>query len=569
MTPTPRLNVSQSIGGRWLTYAPPYAWLLPLWFSGSLLSTNNLNSWNEFLTVALINVFALGVVCVEFLVVRQTLWRKSLRREGTTHPALVVLGGVLFGITKAGLTVFLSERLLGIESNELLGKAIASTALAIIVVCIVPLALSQLELYQKQRTELIHRIVSRELTQETELTLATHQLLENFVTRSLSTLDRVKSDLSSLPQVLDELREKQVRPLSHEIWKREQQKIPQFTLVSLITVSFARLHFVLWPVVLGFVLLMGPSQIQQYGLLTGLTALAVQALVIFGGLALANTLRPATRATGILTFITTNVALTAVIAIGTTTLFGPIPHFQPLQAALAVFQVLATLTFFTSVYSLTRKTHRAVEQDLLSYSPQLAEEDLARAQRSRADRELAQLLHSQVQNVLLAKSLALKETLNAPGISASARDHIARQTMAEVEEYLSTLSPSSPALPAESPLERLVIVVERWSPVVEVTHNLDSVELSQSLLHHTELLESILNEALANAVRHGLARHIDIRVEARESHFNATVLDDGVGPRQGEPGLGTMLFLSIPGSQWSLTPQASGQGSQLRLTFPL
>jgi hypothetical protein len=534
-----------------------------------LLSTNNLNSWHEFITVAMINVVALGVVCLEFLFVRQTLWRKSLRREGTTHPILVVLGGVLFGITKAGLTVFLCASLLGIQSNELLGKVIASTALGIIVVCIVPLALSQLELYQKQRTELIHRIISRELTQERELTQNTHVLLADFITRSLDTLDKVKDDLPSLPHVLDELRENQVRPLSHEIWKREQQKIPQFTLVSLITVSFARLHFVMWPVVVGFALLIGPSQFQQYGFEAGLAALSAQSLVILVGLALANFLRPSGLARGILAFLTSNVALTLVISLGTTALFGPIPHFQPIQAALAVFQVLATLTFFTSVYSLTRKTHRAVEQDLLAHSPQLAEEDLSRAQQSRADRELAQLLHSQVQNVLLAKSLALKESLSVPGLTDNSRNQIAQEAIGDVEEYLSTLSHTTPGHPPTHATDQLITVAERWSPVVEVKHNLDNFEFSQALTRHTELLQSILNEALANAVRHGLARHIEIRVEEIDNAFIATVLDDGVGPRQGEPGLGTMLFLSIPGSQWSLTPQNNGQGSQLRLTFPL
>lgn len=566
---TPRLKVAEAMGGRWLTYVPPYAWLLPLWFSGSLLSTNNLFSWQEFLGVALINVFSLGVVCLEFLLVRQTIWRKSLRREGTTHPMLVILGGILFGITKATLTVSLSAQFLGLSGNELLGKTVASTSLAIIVVVIVPLTLSRLELYQKQRTELIHRIISRELTEKRGATETTHALLTDFVTRSLNTLDHTKNNLSALPAVLDELRENQVRPLSHLIWKREQQKIPQFTLVSLITVSFTQLHYVVWPVIVGFILLMGPSQIQQYGVLPGLVALTAQSAVILGGLSVANLLRPRRLIAGIVSFSITNLALTAVISLGTTALWGPIPHFLPVQAALAVFQVLATLTFFTSVYSLTRKTHRAVEQDLLRYSPQLAHENVAQAQQSRADRELAQLLHSQVQNVLLAKSLALKESLNEPGITEEIRRHIAEETMSDVENYLQSLSSTPLQAPGGSLASRLVNVIETWTPVVEVHHNITDTVLSSALTPHTELLESILNEALANAVRHGLARHIEVRLEEEDNVFSATIVDDGVGPRQGEPGLGTMLFLSIAGSQWNLTPQPNGQGSQLRLTFPL
>jgi len=44
-----------------------------------------------------------------------------------------------------------------------------------------------------------------------------------------------------------------------------------------------------------------------------------------------------------------------------------------------------------------------------------------------------------------------------------------------------------------------------------------------------------------------------------------TVIDNGFGPRDGLPGLGSSLFNSIAGSNWSLSRGPDGIGTQFDL----
>jgi lysylphosphatidylglycerol synthetase-like protein (DUF2156 family) len=134
-------KLRRAIGGKWLVYIPPFAWLLPVWFSGSILSTKDLSDWNEVLVVTAINLLALGLCALEFLLFRLTLWRASHQApERITSLWLVLTGGLILGATKAASTVYASALLLGTSTSDLLGRVIAGVALGVIVVVIVPIA---------------------------------------------------------------------------------------------------------------------------------------------------------------------------------------------------------------------------------------------------------------------------------------------------------------------------------------------------------------------------------------------------------------------------------------------
>ena len=75
----------------------------------------------------------------------------------------------------------------------------------------------------------------------------------------------------------------------------------------------------------------------------------------------------------------------------------------------------------------------------------------------------------------------------------------------------------------------------------------------------------IVEECFSNSLRHGLATEATIILIATESGISLTVIDNGIGPRNGSPGLGSSLFNSIAGSNWSLTRGPDGVGAQLNL----
>jgi hypothetical protein len=557
-------KVRRAIGSEWLIHTATYAWLLPVWFSGSILSTRNLSGWQELLVVAAINVFALGICALEFLFLRITLWRSSEIFSGLTTPvASVIAGGVILGATKSLITVGLSAILLESAPNDLWGRVLAGSVVGIIVVVAVPLTLSELEHYRSQREDLINEIVIREVQDSRARAEPNPHALQEFVNRSLQTLASVRAEPETLPAVLDDMRENEIRPLSHEIWQREQEHIPDFTLGSLMSVGLGSPTFVVLPVVLGYAILMGPSQLAEYGLVGGLGALALQSIIIALGLNLARVLRPRGKWWGISLFAITNAVVTATIAIVTTTLFGAIPHYLPLQAALGAFQVLVTLTLITSVFDLSRRTHKAVEEDLLRLSPGLGTDELKRAQQSRDNRDLAQLLHSQVQNVFLAKSIQLTREMKSVTLNETDRGNLLEQNLLDLEAYLRGLvSPQNVPSPL-SLADRANSVVESWSAVLEITFERDSQTHLAFLGLSPDVLLGLINEGISNAVRHGLASRVLITATAHPDSATIAFDDDGVGPRHGSPGLGSHLFTAIPHSSWQLTRSSLLGGARL------
>ena len=75
----------------------------------------------------------------------------------------------------------------------------------------------------------------------------------------------------------------------------------------------------------------------------------------------------------------------------------------------------------------------------------------------------------------------------------------------------------------------------------------------------------MVEESFSNALRHGLATEATIVLNSSATEISLTVIDNGIGPRAGDPGLGSSLFNSIAGSNWSLSRGPDGVGAALNL----
>jgi signal transduction histidine kinase len=81
----------------------------------------------------------------------------------------------------------------------------------------------------------------------------------------------------------------------------------------------------------------------------------------------------------------------------------------------------------------------------------------------------------------------------------------------------------------------------------------------------TRNIVHVIEEAFSNALRHGLATEATIVLNTTPTVISVTVIDNGIGPRVGDPGLGSSLFNSIAGSNWSLSRGPEGVGAELNL----
>jgi anti-sigma regulatory factor (Ser/Thr protein kinase) len=78
------------------------------------------------------------------------------------------------------------------------------------------------------------------------------------------------------------------------------------------------------------------------------------------------------------------------------------------------------------------------------------------------------------------------------------------------------------------------------------------------------LVSGVVEEGVANAVRHGFASSMKISVLQTDSDLIISIRDDGTGPRQGGPGIGSAFFNAIS-DDWIL--KDTGSGSKLKLVL--
>lgn len=154
-------------------------------------------------------------------------------------------------------------------------------------------------------------------------------------------------------------------------------------------------------------------------------------------------------------------------------------------------------------------------------------------------------MHGEVQSRLM--SIALR---GEAGLDIS--NQKVAQELESIAQLIEATQSSSKSL--DKSLENLV---ETWSGFAAV--DLDR-SLFQGSLYRSELLSALIDEGVANAVRHGLASHISVSLVDNRVLL---IEDDGIGPTQGPLGLGSRLF-KASSDRWSLTARPAG-GSRLEL----
>lgn len=176
-----------------------------------------------------------------------------------------------------------------------------------------------------------------------------------------------------------------------------------------------------------------------------------------------------------------------------------------------------------------------------------------------ASQRLARHLHSSLQGRLMAISLELEQAADAGQSDA----------MTQVLERLDQL--------LEAPLvgafesgnvdveEALRTLMQEWSAVAEVS--LDYRPSWSGPLGHGDLVVGIVEEGIANAVRHGHASRIALQVVGEGSDAVITIRNDGEATPVGPAGLGTHWLDQVSRADWTLQPLPEG-GMQLQVRLP-
>ncbi len=234
--------------------------------------------------------------------------------------------------------------------------------------------------------------------------------------------------------------------------------------------------------------------------------------------------------------------------------FGVVESLNNLGITLISALWLSQVAVSTTVITAARRERAVIRQRLLRLlGPQGIQEAVGHGVRTIEGRDFAFFIHGDLQNRLLA----LADRIERHDSLAVTEEEL----MTEVLTVLNAVNDPSPS--PRSLADRLNEVVTRWQGVADIrviTDN-DLALIEQSL---SEQILHIVVEAVNNAVRHGAARQIVIRVSQQRDAVNLTIDDDGFGPRRGRLGTGSLYFDLVTAKNWQLRGRPEG-GSTLEL----
>ena len=175
---------------------------------------------------------------------------------------------------------------------------------------------------------------------------------------------------------------------------------------------------------------------------------------------------------------------------------------------------------------------------------ELIESMAASRQVAQLARESARILHGTVQTRLIACAVAIERASETR--DADAFHEALREAQAVLAQPAINTTPDSSSL-----IEEVQRKVQLWSGLCDITVDVDAM-LAEIQGRFARDVGRVVEEGLSNAIRHGNATSIQVRVSRSNSSVNVEVDDNGIGPRRGLPGLGSSLLDSVS-PDWHLS----------------
>ena len=170
--------------------------------------------------------------------------------------------------------------------------------------------------------------------------------------------------------------------------------------------------------------------------------------------------------------------------------------------------------------------------------------------------DLARYLHGEFQAGLVATSLLLERA------SSAGDTELARHALRSAVDILSQDHVQLSQAKISSPVARLEKIASGWRGIATVTFTVDWIEgLDASEVNDAIVL---IDEAVANAVRHAKATAISINGSLGGADLTVEILSDGAMMTHNAAGLGTKLFSELA-SNW----EYSRRGEQNLLKFTI
>ena len=535
------------IGGPLLINWRLYAIATPFVFVFSILINANLLIPGQVTAVVMVAFLSTGLMFGWSILFDKTFFRN--RHEKPINLAWVVFFGFGMGVVKSISSELLFVWLGLFETSlfSLFQRALPVGLAALTLVLVVPLFENNRIQYQVKRDSLVGSLVQQELDQKKSYF---DDIDLDKIAAGIQKV-RTSSSSSQASERLRELVEKVIRPQSHKLWKKESSRFPNFTFAELL--GHAILNRPFNPILsslltaLGIFLFNIFREAPDFALARTFIVWAIVFVIYL----IASQIKVTTVKSGIWLFGFVVVLSSVISTYASVVLVGE-PFFSIAFITFLVYffwQLLNTLVV-AGVKAIFDNS-KSVEEELAKLNESGALDSSVREIIGRINsRELADHLHSTVQNQVLATSLRLeKGNLN--------QEQIAKEL--DVLESILESDALSGSNQTQGDLEtELEDIKLRWEGFVEINCSLN-VKIAQI---DSKRVQQVLEEAISNAVRHGHAESIDVLIAESGENIFISVTDDGFGPRGGKPGLGNSLFETASSGRWKLEAIDAG-GSRL------
>ena len=234
--------------------------------------------------------------------------------------------------------------------------------------------------------------------------------------------------------------------------------------------------------------------------------------------------------------------------------------YKFLQAELLILDYIWRLAFICVVSFIMNlfESEAAVEQFISELiNTHKIDKMLADQEIDRVKQDIARYLHGNLQSRVMALGLSLEVR--------ELKDQVSMDSALSLSQSLLD-SPFSEFLTQEdrSLLDEVSFHATKWEGLLNIHLNIEVADSQLSQIQK-RAVGTALEEAFANALRHGLAKEAEIKIYQDGLGVTVAVLDDGIGPRNTPHGLGSRLYDSVATRGWSLKHRLDDEGSILEL----
>lgn len=562
LRPTNWSQLRSDIGGKWLGSTPAWLVIAPIWVVLSVALTPSRSVANIGL-VFVANVVGVGAAFVGLWLCNRTIFRDAARKPVAVW--IVVTVGAALAAFKAVVTNFSLGLLVG-EPIDVAGLLARAGILAIFGAWLLPtvsIVLAVRERIELERDQLVRERVRLKFSLAAAGASTGSEPVDHALRAFIDSVEIDVAQSQSTSELADRIHllvDEQLRPLSHELWQQESHRTPRLTFSNLAGIMYRNHKFATVPTLIGFVLLFLGAQVAFAGPTIGTARTLLQLGLISVVFEIAKRLPQTSTAVGAVMYFTVNLGLAIVLNVVSSAVFGPIPGYSAFASTLllALYFFISSLLFGIIRAAVTERASIAAEIDALAEEQAIQKFEIDEARFRRND--LAQYLHSHVQNGMLTLALQLTRDTDQPVTDDQ------RMLIEALLADLGDLNVWHKPVDLDNELRDLD---GRWSGLVNltITNSIGAVAASQLDESTVRAIVQVANEAITNAVRHGDATSIRLTIAQMPDRVQLICEDDGLGQSdRNEPGLGSALFDSVAGADWRLI--SLDRGTRLELLIP-